>query len=59
MEREAREAKMRLAKEGEHRPGPKMGPLAGPIQDMREQIERLRAELNELRQRVKELEQRR
>jgi phage shock protein A len=59
MEREAREAKMRLTKEGDDRPGPKMGPLAGPLQEMREQIERLRAELNELRQRVKELEQRR
>lgn len=60
MEREAREAKMRLAKEGEHRPGPKMGPLPMmQFQEMRAEIERLRGELNELRQRVKELEQRR
>lgn len=56
MEREAREAKMRFTKEEEHRPGPKMGPFAGPFQEMRQEIERLRAELNELRQRVKELE---
>jgi hypothetical protein len=57
MEREARQSKMRLTKEGEPRPGPKMGPLPMmQFQEMRGDIGRLRAELNELRQRVNNLE---
>lgn len=56
LEREAREAKARLAKEAEQRPGPMMGPGAGPMAEMRKEIDRLRAELSELGRRVKELE---
>jgi len=56
MEREAREAKMRLMREAEHRGGPEMGGIPAQIEELRREVGRLREEMKELGQHVKELE---
>jgi hypothetical protein len=56
LEREAREAKMRLREESERRGDPKMGRRPVEIQELRQEIDRLRDELKELGQHVKNLE---
>jgi hypothetical protein len=56
IEREAREARMRMMKEAEHRGGPEMGGIPAQIEELRREVERLREEMKELGQHVKELE---
>jgi hypothetical protein len=56
MEREAREAKMRLMVEAEHRGEPEMSGIPAQIEELRREVERLREEMKELGQHVKELE---
>jgi hypothetical protein len=56
MQREAREAKMRMLEEAKHGGGPEMGGPAAQIDELRREIGRLREEMKELGQHVKELE---
>ena len=56
VEREAREAKMRLMEETERRGEPEMGGSPAELYELRREIGRLRDELKELGQHVKELE---
>jgi hypothetical protein len=56
MEREAREAKMRMMEEAKHRGGPETGGLPAQIEELRREVGRLREEMKELGQHVKELE---
>ncbi len=56
MEREAREAKMRMTEEARHRGGPEMGGIPAQIDELRREVARLREEMKELGQHVKELE---
>jgi polyhydroxyalkanoate synthesis regulator phasin len=56
MEREAREAKMRMMEETKHRGGPEIGSIPAQIEELRREVGRLREEMKELGQHVKELE---
>jgi len=56
MEREAREAKMRMMEQAKHRGGLEMGGLPAQIEELRREVARLREEMKELGQHVKELE---
>ena len=56
MEREAREAKMRMMEEAERHVGPEMGGIPAQIEELRREVGRLREEMKELGQHVKELE---
>jgi len=56
MEREAREAKMRLMVEAEHRGGPETSGIPAQIEELRREVGRLREEMKDLGQHVKELE---
>lgn len=56
MEREAREAKMRIMEEAERRGGPEMGGIPAQIEELRREVGQLREAMKELGQHVKELE---
>jgi methyl-accepting chemotaxis protein len=56
MEREAREAKMRMSDETKHHGGPEMAGIPAQIEQLRREVGRLREEMKELGQHVKELE---
>jgi peptidoglycan hydrolase CwlO-like protein len=56
MEREAREAKMRMMEEAKHRGGPEIGGIQAQVEQLRREFGRLREEMKELGQHVKELE---
>jgi phage shock protein A len=56
IEREAREAKMRMMEEAEPRGGPEMGGIRTQIDELRREVGRLREEMRELGRHVKELE---
>jgi len=56
IEREAREAKMRMMEEAGPRGGPEMGGIPTQIDELRREVGRLREEMRELGRHVKELE---
>jgi hypothetical protein len=56
IEREAREAKMRMAMDAAHREGLEQGGIPAQLEELRREVGRLREELKELGQHVKELE---